>query len=160
MSDPLSIAASVAGLIALSGKIITTLNNLYTLGKSGKNAPESIIRVLDEMKEMNGIFSEVQLIVVGNSKKPNQSRLAIISIDHFVATLSGCVLVCAKLDKYLKEVQDAVEPSLKATIGGKLSCRRERVRWDAWKESEISGMLGELQDHKIRLNLMLHIIQW
>jgi hypothetical protein len=157
MTDPVSIAASIAGFIGLSGQVISTLNNLYTLGKSAKNAPESISRVMEEMQEMNGIFCQVQLFITENGKKqPSQSRLNMISIHHLVATLSGCVLVCSTLDKYLGEVQGITDPDAKAST--KLVW--ERIRWAAWKESEVAVVLGDLQRHKLSLNLMLSIIQW
>jgi hypothetical protein len=52
MTDPLSVTASIAGLIGLSGQILTALNNLYKFVESVKNAPESISRLLDEKEEM------------------------------------------------------------------------------------------------------------
>jgi hypothetical protein len=158
MTDPLSITASIAGLIGLSGQILSGLSSLYKLGKSAKNAPDSIRRVMDEMTEMNTIFCQVQLFILGNGKTPSHSRLTMISVHHLVATLSGCVLVCTSLDKYLSEVQGFADPNAKEQSGGKMM--RERVRWAAWKETEVAGVLGDLQRHKLSLNLMLSIIQW
>jgi hypothetical protein len=157
MADLLSITASIAGLIGLSGQIISALNSLYTFGKSAKNAPESISRVLEEMQEMIGIFCQVQLFITGTGKKqPSQSRLSMISFHHLVATLSGCILVCSTLDKYLGEVQGITDP----TVSSNTKLVRERIRWEAWKESEVAVVLEELQRHKLSLNLMLSIIQW
>jgi hypothetical protein len=135
MSDPLSIPASIAGLIVLSGQILTTLNNLYMHGKSAKNAPESIGRLLDEMEEINGIFCQVQLFVSGTGKKkPSRSGLTMILIHHLVATLSGCLLVYSNLDKYLSEVQGITDPNSKTITGVKLVW--ERMRWALWKPLE------------------------
>jgi hypothetical protein len=159
MGDPLSITASISGLIGLSGQILTSLNDLYTLGKSAKNAPDSIRRLLEEMEEMNVIFCQVQLFISNTGKrKPSGSGLTRISIHHIVATLSGCVLVCSNLDKYLSEVQGITDPNAKAITGVKLVW--ERVRWAVWKESEVAIILQDLQRHKLSLNIMLGIVQW
>jgi predicted Fe-S protein YdhL (DUF1289 family) len=72
--------------------------------------------------------------------------------------LSGCVLVCSNLNKYLYEVAGITDPNLKAITGVKLVL--ERVRWAAWKESEVAAVLVDLQRHKLSMNLMLGIIQW
>jgi hypothetical protein len=158
--DPLSLTASIAGLLGLSGQILTTLNSLYTFGKSAKNAVESICRLKEEVEEMNGIFCHVQLFILGTGKKqPSHNRLMMISIHHLVATLSGCVLVYSSLDKYLNEVAGITDGNAKAiTTGVKLVW--ERVRWAAWKESDVASVLEDLQRHKMSLSLMLAIIQW
>jgi hypothetical protein len=159
MTDPLSITASIAGLIGLSGQILTAINNLYTLAKSAKNAPDSIGRLQEEMEEMNRIFCQVQLFVSGTGKKkPSPSGLTMISLHDLVATLSGCVLVCSNLDKFLNEVQGITDPDAKPITGVKLVW--ERVRWALWKESEVSIILQDLQRHKLSLSLMLGIVQW
>ena len=80
-----------------------------------------------------------------------------ISIHHLVATLSGCVLVCSSLDKYLNEVVGIVDPSVPASKTGLVW---ERVKWAAWKEAEVADIIEDLQRHKLSLNLMLGIIQW
>jgi hypothetical protein len=159
MTDPLSITASIAGLIGLSGQILATVNSLYAFGKSAKNAPQSIGRLKEEIEDMNGIFCQVQLFILGTGKKqPSQNRLTMISVHHLVSTLSGCVLVCSNLNKYLDEVAGIEDPNAKSITGVKLVL--ERVRWAAWKESEVAIVLEDLQRHKVSMNLMLSIIQW
>jgi hypothetical protein len=50
MADPLSITASIAGPIGLSGQLLATINSLYTFGKSAQNAPEPISRLKEEIE--------------------------------------------------------------------------------------------------------------
>lgn len=157
MSDPLSVVASIAGLIGISAKIISMLKGVYDCGAKAKGAPESISCVIDEMQDMNVIFCEVQLFVIGQSKSRQQNRLTMISVHHLIATLSGGVLVCSSLDKYLSEVVGIVDPSVPA---GKAGLMCERVKWAAWKEAQVTEVIEDLQRHKLSLNLMLGIIQW
>ncbi|KAI5848412.1 hypothetical protein BZA05DRAFT_97186 [Tricharina praecox] len=156
MSDPLSVVASIAGLIGISAKIISMLKGVYDCGAKAKGAPESISCVIDEMQDMNVIFCEVQLFVIGQSKSRQQNRLTMISVHHLIATLSGGVLVCSSLDKYLSEVVGIVDPSVPA---GKAGLMCERVKWAAWKEAQVTEVIEDLQRHKLSLNLMLGIIQ-
>jgi hypothetical protein len=154
MSDPLSVIASTAGLVAVSAKIISLLKDLYD---SAKGAPESIGRVKAEMQDLNVIFCEVQLFIMGQSRKPENNRLTMISIHHLVTTLSGCVLVCSSLDEYVSQVAGIVDPSVPASKAGLVW---ERVKWAVWKEAEVADIIVDLQRHKLSLNLMLSIIQW
>ena len=157
MSDPLSIVASIAGLVAISAKIVSMLKILYDCGAKAKEAPKSISRIKEEMQDMSVIFCQVQLFILGTSKTPSHSRLTMISIHDLVATLTGCVLVCSNMDKYLSEVVGITDPSVPAT---KVGLILERVKWAVWKETEVAVFIEDLQRHKLSLNLMLSIIQW
>jgi hypothetical protein len=86
--------------------------------------------------------------------KACNDRLTMLSVHDLVATVSGCVLVCETLQKYIREVAGLTDHS--NTVKKVL----ERVRWAAWKESEVAGFIEYLQRHKMSLNLMLTIIQW
>jgi hypothetical protein len=57
MADPLSIAASITGLLGTSATVLSILYDLY---KHAKDAAESLSRVIDEVQEMNAIFIQVQ----------------------------------------------------------------------------------------------------
>ena len=154
MADPLSIAASVAGLWAVAEKILSMGNELCS---TVKNAPDSIQAVIEEMRQMHGIFRQVQRLISGTSIRPAHNRLMMISIYDLQTTLSGCVLVCDRLNKKLSEVLglDSPNPPL---ILGRVVPARERVKWALWGGSEASAILGELQRHKLSLNLMLNIL--
>ena len=153
MADPLSIAASVAGLISLSGQIISVL---YTFAASATEARKSVTRILSEIKTMNAIFGQVQDFMWGVvDEPPDNSTLSMISLDHLVTTLTGCVLVYSKLEKHFSEMAGLAGL---ANISG-LVVVWEKIKW-AQKEPDILALLGELERHKSSLDLMLSIIQW
>ena len=52
MSDPLSITASIAGLIAITAQIAGKAGELWNFGKDVKDAPESVRQIQEEMDEM------------------------------------------------------------------------------------------------------------
>lgn len=160
MSDPLSIAASVAGLLTITAQIATGAKALYT---GVKEAPQSIAKIEQEMDDLHMIFCQVQMFLIG-AKRHNPSRLTMVSLHHLMATLSGCVLVCSNLDRKLSEVAGLEG---KAAFGNSSSAAESagsyfltRVRWALWKEAEAAEIIDDLQRHKLSLNLMLNIIQW
>jgi hypothetical protein len=100
MSDLLSIAASVTGLLGTSAKV---LKMLYDLRRNAKDAPESIRRVIDEVQEMNLVFGQVQVFVSG-AVTADSGRLTMIFVHHLVATLTGFVMVYSNLNRKIEEV--------------------------------------------------------
>ena len=155
MTDPLSIAASIAGLWSVAEKI---LSMGYELCSTVKNAPDSIRAVIEEMRQMHCLFGQVQRLVSGTGIRPAHNRLMMISIYDLQTTLSSCVLVCDRLNKKLSEVLGLDSPNPPSTPN-RVVPARERVKWALWGESEASAILGELQRHKLSLNLMLNILQ-
>ena len=97
-------------------------------------------------------------------KVPKKSRLALISLHHLTATLTGCVLICSALDKKLSDVAGVREANVHTgtTIasGNKAGLLVEKIKWALWKEAEVKELVEDLQRHKLSLNLMLNIIQW
>jgi len=155
MTDPLSIAGSIAGLWSVAEKILTMG---YELCSTVKDAPDSIRAVIEEIRQMHCIFGQVQQLISGTSSRPAHNRLMMISIYNLQATLSGCVLVCDRLNKKLSEVLGLEGPN-PPSLPNRLVPVRDRVKWALWGESEASIILSELQRHKSSLSLMLGIIQ-
>lgn len=153
MADPLSLAASVTGLISLSAQITSVL---YSFATSALEARKSVDRVLSEMQTMNSIFSQVQGFIYSASEESSDTeRLLMISLDHLVTTLTGCVLIFSQLEKHINEL---VGLTGLANVAG-MAIVWEKVKW-ATKEPEIGILVEDLQRHKSSLNLMLGIIQW
>ena len=155
MTDPLSIAASIAGLWTVAEKILTMGQELCS---TVKGAPDSIRAVIEEMQQMHYIFGQAHRLISGNSIRPAHDRLVMISIYDFQQTLRSCVLTCDRLNQKLSEVLGIGSPN-PPSLPNRLVPARERVTWALWRESEASVILAELQRHKLTLNLMLNILQ-
>ena len=160
MSDPLSIASAISGLITLTAQIT---NTAYTLYSSVKHAPASIPRIEQEISDLHLVFCQVQLFIGGATKGPKKNRLTHISPHHLMTTLSGCILICSTLDKKLSDVAGLREVASVHTgtaSGNKTVLLVEKIKWALWKEAEVKELIEGLQWHKLSLNLMLNIIQW
>ena len=141
--DGLSVAASVAGLIHVSAKVIKIISD--TAGAS--NAARS---VLAEARDLQSILHQLQGFISNFEEQRNDQR-STIRIEQLVATLTGCVCVFSELDKVLEELNNR--------DAGSLLRLWDSAKW-ALKDSVIGRILSELQQHKASLTLMLTIITW
>ena len=157
MSDPLSIAASIAGLITISAQIVGMAKDLF--GKV-KDAPESMMQVREEVEGMQPVFCQVHLLLNGTGSRPNYGNLTRISIHNLIATLTGCVIVYSKLEKKVNEVCGFDDPTTASTTWKRAGVIAGRVRWGLWRQEEVLAIIEDLQRQKLSLNLMLTIITW
>jgi hypothetical protein len=141
--DPLSILASVAGLLIAAGTISSTLNNIRS---SAGKAEQTIDQVASEVNDLRTCLSALQDFLVGLARAPRQ-RMALIQLDQLVAVLTEAVLTFSELEALVLPFQD-----VHLRTG-------DRLRW-LWKEDSVSPILQRLQRHKSSLSLMLNIVQW
>jgi len=154
MSDPLSIAASVAGLITISAQIAAIAKELFD---KVKDAPETMMRVREEVEGMQPIFCQVQLFLIGTGSGLNRGNLTMITVHNLMATLTGSVIVYTRLEKKVNEVCGFSDPTSSWKRAGVVA---GRVKWGLWRHEEVLVIIEELQRHKLSLNIMLTILSW
>jgi len=157
MGDPLSIAASVAGLITISAQIVGMAKDLF--GKV-KDAPETMVQVREEVESMQPIFCQVQLLLIGTGSGLNRGNLTMITIHSLMATLTSCVIVYSKLEKRVNEVCGFNGPTAASAAWGRAGVIADRVKWGLWKHEEAMGIIEDLQRQKLSWVLMLTILSW
>ncbi|KAF8423333.1 hypothetical protein EV426DRAFT_717588 [Tirmania nivea] len=155
MGDPLSIAASVAGLITISAQIVGIAKDLFD---KVKDTPESMLWVKEEVESMQPIFCQVHLLLHGSGSRLNHSNLTMISIDNLMATLTGCVIVYSRLEKKVNEVCGFDDPTTASAAWKRAAVIADRVKWGLWRHEEVSCFIEDLQRQKLSLNLMITII--
>ena len=141
MSDPLSVAAGVAGIVTAAAQISSLLINFT---KSTIAAPQQVKVVLAEVSDIGEILSHFRSFLFGLDA-PDRSRTSLLTVEKVVTIISGCVLTFSELEKLLDE--------LKTEDLDLLDC----LKW-ARKESAIAGLLQRLQNHKASLSLILDIL--
>ncbi|KAF8455167.1 ankyrin repeat-containing domain protein [Terfezia claveryi] len=155
MGDPLSIAASVAGLITISAQIVGMANELFD---KVKDAPETMMRVREEVESMQPIFCQVQLLLNGSGSGLNRGNLTMISVHNLMTALTGCVIVYTRLEKKVNEVCGFSDPTTASTAWKRAGVIADRVKWGLWRQEEVLVIMEDLQRQKRTLNLMLTII--
>lgn len=141
MSDPLSIAAGVVGVLTAAAQMSLILTKFT---KSTIAAPQQARVVLNEVSDIGGILSHLQSYLLGLGS-PSRSRTSLLKAEKVVTIVSSCVLTFSELEKLLD--------ALKTEDLEALDC----LKW-ARKESAIMGLIQRLQNHKASLSLVLNIL--
>ncbi len=140
MSDPLSIAAGIVGVLTAATQISSLL---IKWTKSVKTAPRQALVILTEMNDLSVILSQLQSFILGNDVS-DASRTSLLKVEQVVTVVSGCVLTFSELEELLDNL-GIVELSL-------VGC----LNW-VKKEPEIMRLIQRPQNHKASLSLMLNI---
>lgn len=96
--DPLSVAASVAGLVSLAGRLVPAL---YNLSSAVKEANKDAQAAALEVAGMSVVLQGLQTYIIGQSQAAPQ-RLRLITVEHITASLTACVLTYSELDAVLE----------------------------------------------------------
>ena len=157
MGDPLSVTGSIAGLITISAQIVGMAKELFD---KVRNAPETMLRVREEVESMQPIFCQVQLLLNGSSSGLNHGNLTMISVHNLMTTLTGCVIVYTRVEKKVNEVCGFNDPTTASAAWKRAGVIADRVKWGLWKHEEVLSIIEDLQRQKLSLNMMLTIINW
>ena len=142
--DPLSIAASVVGLLGAAAKVSEVLKTFIC---STKDAPTLANGVLQEVADISTCLSQLQFFLVG-TRVGTRSRTAIIMVEQVIVTLTACVITFSELEEILGVFKDHTPQ----TIGS-------RVAWMR-KETVIAKLCLRLNSSKQSLNLLLTTLTW
>ncbi|KAE8450808.1 hypothetical protein EG329_005721 [Mollisiaceae sp. DMI_Dod_QoI] len=143
MADPLSVAASVVGLLAAGAKLASLLSKTASLA----DAPSSVQAVLTEMQEIFAALQYLQQFLNGLMNVP-AGRQQYILVEHLEGTLTGCVKTYDKLEVFIDELK--IVPSDMGVL--------DRFKWIR-KEKDVGNIVQRLQNYKSSLNLMITILQ-
>ena len=139
MADPLSIAISVAGLLATAGKICSVLSHFIG---AATDAPQSAQAALNAVEEVRFALDMVKGLIDTITNLPSTRRM-LVRLDHIAITFSNCVLTLSELES-LVSFKDGI---------------MHRLRW-AWGEKKIMRLLPRLESQKASLSLMVTVLLW
>ncbi|KAF5721552.1 Rho guanine nucleotide exchange factor scd1 [Fusarium globosum] len=146
MSDPLSVAASIAGLISITVEAVKFLSPYVS---AAKETPQVAAHVYSEVQSTQIILMGLQSLTK-DLGSVNVQHAALIGVNQVVAVLTDGVLLYSKLHKELQ--------SLWAKDGVEKVPLRGRLQW-VWKESTFMALLNRLQSFKSSMTLVLMILQ-
>ena len=145
--DPLSVAASIVGILAAAGKISELLHCVVS---SAKVAPQVITALAFEVDDVRAAVSSLQGLLMHHLISAPSRRTKLIQLDRLIITLTEMVLT-------FSELEAAVSPMV--VPEGEKSPLKTRLRWTRI-ESDCSKKVEKLQRHKASVSLMLNILQW
>lgn len=144
--DPLSVAASIVGILAAASKIYELL---HTVVSSAKEAPHVVTALMVEVDHVRLAFESLQGLLLDLSSAPPR-RTAMVQVDRLIVTLTETVLTFSELETV---VAPLVVPQ------GQRFTLRTRLKWTR-VEGDCVKMVEKLQRHKLSVSLMLNVFQW
>lgn len=137
--DPISVSASILGLLGAAAKVSELLTGLV---HGVKDAPRLARRVIAEVEDLKLCLQRMQELVLSGTSNL-RSRKALITVDQFCIILTHTVMTFSELEDAL----DGLRARNSMLFGS-------RLKWIA-KEPTISRLLQRLQSSKLSLNLIL-----
>lgn len=98
MADPLSITASIVGIVAAASKVLSLLGDIT-------DAPRSIVDLLNEVYDLRLIFCNLQSFI-DRTRRFDPSRLALIQLGDLVAILTRTVITFSELESIVRPLCD------------------------------------------------------
>ncbi len=139
MADPLSVAASAAGLITLAGAV---LGKCYTYTCSVANAPSEAKRLADEVTILTGVLAAVQGIT-------NHSEVD-LDAKHMTDILKVCGVTLLELESLLNSTSyQSKIPRTQRTFN--------RVLWPLTKAKTVE-LVAQIQAQKSTLMTMIETL--
>lgn len=140
--DPLSITASVVGLIAAAGKMTSIIRSAMS---AWREPPVVLLEADMEVGDFQRVLSTLRRYLVQIDEIPAERR-PLIALDDLIATFTDAVLTFTGLEKAIAEYRNTSVP-------------RQPFVWAKCRESTALHTRS-LQRQKSSLSLMLSIIQW
>jgi hypothetical protein len=146
MADPLSIAASVVGLVTVAGKISAAITS-FVLGVA--DVPESARAALAAVDTMRLTLASVRQLMTKLSQMPRE-RKEMIHVTHLVVLFREAILSLSELEAIICPASASV---------GETTWTWDAVKWFL-QEKRITAAVQRLESHRASLSAMLNILQW
>ena len=138
MADPLSISASIAGLISLTD---TAFRRTFNYVRAVKDAPKEISALSSELGILYGLLNSLHLIICQLDKEAFQSA---VQGHHLISCYRTLENVKAILDKH----------DVSSFENEKVQNLKKRLKWP-FSISDVKGLITEIERHKSTIGLAL-----
>lgn len=138
MADPLSLAASLAGLVSLAD---SAFRHVYKYIRGVKGAKEEITKIAQELQSFTGILRSVQVLAQSLEEEGDTYDPA-IRVHH----VYYCEQTLTKIHDRMKRAAQKVEK------GKSRDGLLQQLKWP-FSKSETQEVLEELERHKTNMNL-------
>ncbi|KAI0099904.1 Pleckstrin homology domain-containing protein [Nemania sp. FL0031] len=162
--DPLSVTASVAGLLTAAHEVAKLLGPYVS---ASRETPSIAAHVREEAESTRAVLIGLQTLTEGFPKK-NPPGGALVGVDQVVAIMTGGVLLFAELEGAVQGLVASPLPSSsdggtleKITAVWGISSRlplRARLQW-ARREESLKPLLERLQGFKVSITAVLTLLQ-
>ncbi|KAH7349169.1 hypothetical protein BKA66DRAFT_293338 [Pyrenochaeta sp. MPI-SDFR-AT-0127] len=152
MADPLSVAASIASLLAIAGKII---HQTYKYGADAKGAPKEMSSFLKELTIMTSLLTALKSLV--DSQPQSQSTISSeFTTISTVCVKHGALDFCKEILRDIHNALDSHEDTPPSAKRQKIHVLTGRLRWP-FKKEETEALVRRLERVKSAFTLALSI---
>jgi hypothetical protein len=148
MADPLSISASVVGLITVAGKISAVMAG-FVFGIA--DAPESARAALAAVDTMRLTLASVKQLMTELSQMPRE-RKEMIHLNHIAIIFREAILSLSELEAIICPTSARIGENMKTWTW-------DTVKW-LLEEKRITAAVQRLDSHRTSLSTILNILQW
>jgi hypothetical protein len=138
MADPLSIAASVAGLITIAE---TVIGSGYQYVKNAKDAGSQVSALISEITNLFGVLHSLHLVACRFEGEEFDSTM---QIHH----IHSCYVVLEKIKLRLDKANPVGSHNA-------LEAAKRKLHWPI-SSSETKSLIADVERHKSTLSLALH----
>ena len=140
MTDPLSVSASIAGLVTLADIVF---RRTYKYVKAVKKAPKEISALSDEINSLYGVLRRLQLVSRELEDETFDTSTRIHHVQSCFETLENVESILDKDDTSSLHDQ-------------RLETFKRKLRWP-FTSSEVKHLIAEIERHKATLGLALNV---
>lgn len=151
MSDPLSIAGSIAGIVQLSAAVFQQVSKFT---KEAKGAKNSVKDLADQIRNLSGILQNLALLAASLENENARTENKNATIEHKNARttfraqhLHGCSQTLFEVEKRLKKAQDDF-------AGPRANSILRSLRWP-FSADETRALVSDMAGHRSTLELAL-----
>jgi len=138
MADPLSIAASIAGLVSLTDTLFRTV---IKFSREVKGAKQEITNLATEVRDLSGVLHNLSLLA---ASLENCTQETVFRLHHVNSCRQSIIDVQSKLSK---EVESLERPKTGKSIA-------RRLLWP-FTSTETKSLLSDISRHKNTMTLAL-----
>ena len=139
MADPLSVSASIAGLITITDAVF---RQTFKYVKAVKGAPDEVSSLTSALGTLSGILHNLQLVA---AEFEGESFETTFQINH----VYSCVQTVEKIEKILDKYHTS------SAVPQKME-KIKRLKWP-FSVSEAKALCVEIEQHKTALSLALNV---
>ena len=139
MADPLSVSASVAGLITITEAVF---GQMFKYGKAVKAAPDEVSSLTLALGSLSGILHHLELVAAQFEGEPFDNA---IQVNH----VHSCMQTVEKIGKILDKYHSS-------SAAPQRMDKMKRIKWP-FSVSEAKNLCVEIEQHKATLSLALNV---
>ncbi|KAH7383079.1 hypothetical protein BKA64DRAFT_176304 [Cadophora sp. MPI-SDFR-AT-0126] len=151
--DPLSIAASVAGLCTLAESIV---HRTRAYVRCVRGSEKEIAKLIRATAQLYGILEQIRLLEDGFDDEDGREKgtgLGSVGTVRSMHLVTGEELF--ECEKTLRKLDAVLKKSDPGTVTGFVNVARKKLEWP-FNSKEVTDLLQDIENHKSMLNLALN----